>query len=499
MPRPVSANEPDASPGKQASPESPAEAEAGAGPVPIDLGAMLRGEAAPGLEAASEPEPEAPPEAGPGPVPEVDDGAGDWRRRETLGSALAQIAVAAVLLAGGVYWLHHRATVRNADREQVKAARELARSDAPEDLAAALAALQPAVGRGVREANALSARLHLELWRVHGLPGHEAPAREQLALAEEADTPSEDRYAARALALLQDGKPAEAEALYRDVERRGGQAPWLSYALGRALQARGDFGGAAASYQRAAEAGWKDPGLLASCGEALLELGRNDEAAHAFTGALARESGHVPALAGLALAKLFAGGAPTLAEKAVEAALARRDALTPGQKARALAAAAELERQPPPAEGARSAAGKPSRLEDARRDAEAAVAARPGEPLPMLVRARVLVTALDPAGARAFAEAAKAHPSVPAIALAAGATGGEEGLAVLDDYARRFAAHLPGDQAYWLARGDALRSLGRAADASAAYESARALGGRGAVKAAAGKAALSAGARADPP
>ena len=321
MPRPVSANEPDASPGKQASPESPAEAEAGAGPVPIDLGAMLRGEAAPAPAVEPEPTPE-PEVAALGPEP--DDGAGDWRRRETLGSALAQIAVAAVLLAGGVYWLHHRATVRNADREQVKAARELARSDAPEDLAAALAALQPAVGRGVREANALSARLHLELWRVHGLPGHEAPAREQLALAEEADTPSEDRYAARALVLLLDGKPAEAEALYRDVERRGGQAPWLSYALGRALQARGDFGGAAAAYQRAAEAGWKDPGLLASCGEALLELGRNDEAAHAFTVALGRESGHVPALAGLALARLFAGGASTLAERAVEAALARR-------------------------------------------------------------------------------------------------------------------------------------------------------------------------------
>ena len=455
MPRPVSANEPDA----EGEPAQPAE------PEP--------------------PEPE------------------DWRRRETLGSALAQIAVAAVLLAGGVYWLHHRATVRGADREQVRAARDLARSDAPEDLVSALAALQPVVGRGVREANALSARLHLELWRVHGLPGHEAPAREQLALAEEADMPSEDRYAARALVLLLDGKPAEAEALYRDVERRGGQAPWLSYALGRALQARGDFGGAAASYQRAAEAGWKDPGLLASCGEALLELGRNDEAAHAFTGALARESGHVPALAGLALARLFAGGASTLAERAVEAALARRDALTPGQKARALAAAAELERQSPPAEGARSAAGTPggtpSKLEEARRDAEAAVAARPGEPLPALVRARVLATARDPAAARAFAEAANAHPSVPAIALAAGAAGGDEGLAVLDDYARRFTAQLPGDQAYWLARGDALRSLGRTADAAAAYESARALGGRGAVKAAAGKAALSADARADPP
>jgi predicted Zn-dependent protease len=425
----------------------------------------------------------------------------DWRRRERFGSALAQIAVVAVLLAGLVAWRYHRATERIADAEQVQAARELARSDAPEELLGALKALEPPAARGVREANALSARLHVELWRTHGLTEHEGPAREQLALAERADAPSEDRYAARALVLLMDGKAAEAEALYRDVERRGGQAPWLSYALGRALQARGDFRGAAGWYQRAVEAGWKDPGLLASCGEASLELGRTEDAARAFTGALSRESGHVRSLAGLALAKLFAGEAPTLAEKAVEAALARRDALTPGLRGRALAAAAELERQSSELEGSRGDAKgqrRSSKLEDARRDAEAAVAARPGDPVMALVRARVLLTAQDPAGGRALEEAAKAHPFAPAIALAAGAAGGAVGLAVLDEYARRFPAQLLGDQAYWLARGDALRSLGRAAEAVAAYESAVALGGRGAAKATAARAAL-AGSRANPP
>lgn len=440
MPRPVSANEP--------LPEEPAGVEAeGTAPVEVEP-----------------PEPEEPP---------------DWRRRETLGSALVQVAVAAVLLSGLVYWRYHRATVRIADAEQVQAARELARSDAPEDLLAALKALEPASARGVREANALSARAHLELWRTHGLVEHEAPAREQLERAEQADAANEDRYAARALLSLVDGKAAEAEVLYREVERRGGQSPWLSYVLGRTRQARGDFREAAGAYQRAVEAGWKDPGLLASCGEAFLELGRNEEAARAFAGALGRESGHVRSLAGLALAKLFAGEAPTLAEKAVEAALAKREALTPGLKGRALAAAAELERQ---AAGA-DAQHRSSKLEDARRDAEAAVAARP-DAIPALVRARVLLTARDPAAGRALADAAKAYPSTPAIALA-GAMAGADGLAVLDQYAARFAAQLPGDQAYWLARGDVLRALGRTAEATAAYEAARALGGRGAAKASA--------------
>src|SRR3954470_20765702 len=111
MPRPVSANEP--------VPEAPGAAEVEAeatGPVEVEP-----------------PEPEEPP---------------DWRRRETLPSAMVQIAVAAVLLSGLVYWRYHRAAVRIADAEQVQAARELARSDSPEDLAAALKALEPAVARG---------------------------------------------------------------------------------------------------------------------------------------------------------------------------------------------------------------------------------------------------------------------------------------------------------------------------------------------------------------
>jgi predicted RNA polymerase sigma factor len=107
-----------------------------------------------------------------------------------------------------------------------------------------------------------------------------------------------------------------------------------------------------------------------------------------------------------------------------------------------------------------------------------------------LVRARVLMTARDPAGGHALAEAAKAHPFAPAVILAAGAAGGTDGMAVLDEYARRFAAQLPGDQAYWLARGQALRLIGRSAEAVTAFETARALGGRGAAKAAAALASL---------
>src|SRR5262245_55005876 len=72
----------------------------------------------------------------------------DWRKRETLRSALAQIAVAAVILAGLVAWRYVRATTRIEDAQQVQAARALASSDSPRDLLGAVAQLQPAVGRG---------------------------------------------------------------------------------------------------------------------------------------------------------------------------------------------------------------------------------------------------------------------------------------------------------------------------------------------------------------
>src|SRR4051812_27752013 len=86
----------------------------------------------------------------------------DWRRRETLRSALAQFAVAAVLLAGLVTWRYFAAFQRIQDAQQVHAIRTLASSDDPKALQGAVKEIQPAVGRGVPEAIALSARLHVE-------------------------------------------------------------------------------------------------------------------------------------------------------------------------------------------------------------------------------------------------------------------------------------------------------------------------------------------------
>src|SRR6478752_986093 len=99
MPRPVSANEPGGQ--VQVEPIGPEPTDPATAPVEV------------------EPEPPEPPE------PE------DWRRRETLRSALAQIAVAAVLLAGLVTWRYFAALQRIQDAQQVHAVRVLAAGDDP--------------------------------------------------------------------------------------------------------------------------------------------------------------------------------------------------------------------------------------------------------------------------------------------------------------------------------------------------------------------------------
>ena len=100
----------------------------------------------------------------------------DGQRRESLPSALIQIGVVAVLLAGAVTYVVHRGQVRQQVDARMKAARAQAQRDNPADLRKALAELDALfqVDADAKDARALAAEVNLRLWLEHRQPGAEA-------------------------------------------------------------------------------------------------------------------------------------------------------------------------------------------------------------------------------------------------------------------------------------------------------------------------------------
>src|SRR5262245_50629282 len=62
----------------------------------------------------------------------------DWKRRESLASALMQVALVAVLLGAAVAFVVHRGRVRQETDNRLKAAQALAQRGNPADLEQAL-------------------------------------------------------------------------------------------------------------------------------------------------------------------------------------------------------------------------------------------------------------------------------------------------------------------------------------------------------------------------
>src|SRR5688572_25223579 len=110
----------------------------------------------------------------------------DGRRRESLTSALVQVALVAVLLGAAVTYVVHRGRVRQETDTRLKAAQTLAQRGNPADLEKALGELDAlfTVDADVYSAHTLAADLHAWLWLEHRREGAEAKAREHLARAE---------------------------------------------------------------------------------------------------------------------------------------------------------------------------------------------------------------------------------------------------------------------------------------------------------------------------
>jgi len=420
----------------------------------------------------------------------------DWRKRESLASALVQVGLVAVLLAGAVFYVVHRGGVRREVDTRFKAARMLAQRDNPADLRQALVELDALLklDTDARDALALAADVNARLWLEHRQPEAQGPAQAHLARAEAMNSRSGERYATHAWLLLADGKSAAAEKYLMDLQHQGAKSPKLSLVEARLQLSRGKLSEARQAFSRAREAAWREPRYAAAHGEALLDEGLYTQATEALKKAITANPEHLRARLSLALARLYLGTGQHEAHEMVEDVLRHPEALTPTLTARAHAVRAALAL----AEGKMDAVLTAS---------EAALVASPDEFHALFLRAQALARNKNP-GARAAFEAAVARRRTAPLPYLDGArvlqeTGDNEGaLAILDAYEATFrdvrvttapgktSSALERDDRYWLTRGQVLEAIAHGEEALVAYDRALAAKGVNRARAQYAKAAL---------
>ncbi|RYZ39653.1 MAG: tetratricopeptide repeat protein [Myxococcaceae bacterium] len=423
-------------------------------------------------------------------------GRGDWKRREGLGSALLQIGVVAVVLAAAVTWYVHRGQVRQEVDAHLRAARAAALKGNPSDLAMAQQQLETlfTLSPDSRDARALSADIQTVLWLDHHQPGADAKAREQLDRAEAMGSRSGERYGARALLLVGEGKTAEAQKLLEELKAQGANSPKLTLAQARMLQQQGRLSEARQAFAHAAEGAWRDPRFSTAYGEALLDEGLFPQAVEAFSRATSANPDHLLAKVTSALAQLYSGRNPDSVKATLDELATRGKELTPALQARLAVARAEVA----------LAKGAP---DEALPLTDAALKASPDEHYALFTRARALAAKHAPEARAAFEAAVAKQPTAPLLALDGArllqAQGdGAGALALLEAYEKTFrdvkvttsdgksVPALDRDDRYWLSRGGVMEQAGRQDDALAAYDKALAARGVGLARAQYAKGAL---------
>ena len=283
--------------------------------------------------------------------------------------------------------------------------------------------------------------------------------------------PFAEMFDAHALAMLQAGKAAEAEAYARALLEKYPALPAVPRfhdLLGRAQRAQGKLAEAKASFKRAQDADWRQPRYVADYAEVLLDEGDAANATAAFDRALQAHSGHLRSQIGKAraqIALLRQGRGDGKAARALLDSVLRspEQELTPELRARALAARAEARLAGQDAVGAAE-------------DSAAALALAPRHPAALRARAMVDAAARRPAAAQEFAAAVAADPADPSTYLDGAAA--LEGAGDLSGAAKLLAAHASALQPtarYHFARARLLARQGDATGARAETAKAAAL------------------------
>lgn len=402
----------------------------------------------------------------------------DWKKRESLPSALIQIVLVGALLAGAVWFVVGRGNRKKEVGDKLKEAKIVAIKDNPADLRKAIGLAEDVlkIDGSAPEVLATLASLHTELWLTHREMSAEAKAKEYLEKAEKADSKSEDRYGTKALHILASGKAKEADEFVEELRKKGASTAKLSYAQALALKQQGNLQLERASFVLATDKGWKDPQYSAAFGEALLEEGQPLQALDFFNKAMANNPDHLKAKVGIALARLERKDRVADAAETLKDLLSREAELSPALKARVYAAAAEL-------------ANFEAQYDQAIVAADKALGVNPDDQWALFAKAKALALKKDPSAPAAFdAVIAKAR-TAPAFyfegaMLLQQAGMADQAIALLDKYEAVFktivnptadgkqVAFLERDDRYWLTRGDVQRDSGKLDDALASYDKA---------------------------
>ena len=401
----------------------------------------------------------------------------DWKKRESLPSAMIQVAVTTVVLAGGVLFYVQRGQHKKEVADRLKEAKASALKDNPADLQKALAGAQAILENEPNSpyAVAFAADVETELWLVHKVPGADAKAREFSDRAESLNSTSEDRYAAKILQFIAEGKPAEAEAYGEELRKRGASSPKLWYGLAEAFRAQGNMDLERQSFQQATDKAWKNPRFFAAYAEALIDEGLIDQAIEVANKGIADNPDHIQARLALATARTKKRDHVKDAADTVRDVLSQPD-LTPGLKLRALVTQAFV-------------FNFEQRYDDAIASANKALAMDPAAYTALWAKANAQALKKDSGALATYKAAVAARKTATGIYLEGAQllqqAGNSDGaLALLGTYEDAFKAiniqttdgkmvpWLDRDDRYWLARGDVARAAAKFDAALAAYDKA---------------------------
>lgn len=403
--------------------------------------------------------------------------AGSWKKRESFGSAVIQIAIVGAILTAAVWLVWKRGNTRKELGETMREARAATVKGNIGDLKKGLALAEKALERDSSSPDALAftASLYTDLWLQHREPGAEAKAKELLEKAKKADAQTEERFGTEALHLVAAGKAKEADDFIEELRKKGGSGARIFYAQALAQKAQGNLKLARQGFTAAMDKQWKDANYACAWGEALLEEGVPG-AIDTFNKATGQSPELVRARLGLALGRVQKKDRVGDAEAIVKDVLSKEAEISAPQKARAFAIQAAI-------------LNIQEQYDQAISMADQAIGINPDDPWALYAKANALAAKKDPAAAAAYDAVVAKAPTAPVFyfegALKLQAAGmGEPATNLLAKYEGVFKqvknltadgkeeAYLDRDDRYWLAKGELLKAAGKLDDAMAAFDKA---------------------------